>query len=361
MTSDNIVSMSREFWDECDAKEMIFLFRVPEIVVMGIFLFCTFASVLFRDYDPQLLPDIMSRRDGSFYVLANNSMNSYPIKLGGVYCLPHTLETCKGSKTIDICCAFLDDRNIVPYQQVNQISLISLSIILPCAILFLRTVCWRQINRRILKSSKVCNLYWFRCYWDAVIGLLASAVLQGLFCSYMKLLVGAPRPIYFALKLWSTAFPDYREDYRYNASQSFPSGHASLSMATLSFTALLLLNDAYSLIKDAGACSKVLMYLAICVFSISIWIGCTRVTDYWHFPVDVCAGWALGALFSGLSYVFQSGTAVDILRNIKIYLRQSQRAESVYTPLNSERGLLNPDGAALRQAGSLPSLLPAER
>lgn len=327
----------------------IFIFRVPELVIIGAFLFCTIASVLFRDYDPQLLPDIMSWKDGSFYVLANNSMNSYPIKLGGVFCLPHTLEMCKISKTIDICCAFLDDHNIVPYQQVNQISLMCLSIVLPCLILLIRTLCWRHVNRRILNSSKICNLYWFRSFWDAVVGMLSSAVLQGLFCSYMKLLVGAPRPIYFALKLWAMRYPDDRENYRYSASQSFPSGHASLSMATLSFTALLLLNDAYSMLKDGGIAGKFIMYLAVCIFSVSVWIGCTRITDYWHFPIDVCAGWCLGAVFAYLSYVFLSGTAVDILRNIKIYLKHSQRADSLYTPLNSERAAVEAEG---RVAGS---------
>eukprot|EP00611_Tribonema_gayanum_P028437 TRINITY_DN7311_c0_g2_i1.p4 TRINITY_DN7311_c0_g2~~TRINITY_DN7311_c0_g2_i1.p4 ORF type:complete len:115 (-),score=18.36 TRINITY_DN7311_c0_g2_i1:156-500(-) len=41
---------------------------------------------------------------------------------------------------------------------------------------------------------------------------------------------------------------------------------------------------------------------ALLSMACAIWVGMTRIQDYWHHPDDVFAGWALGALCARIGY-----------------------------------------------------------
>eukprot|EP01041_Mallomonas_annulata_P009107 gene9107-18872_t len=323
------------FWEEQTARDIIFLFRVPEIIFLLAVVISMLSSLLFISVEAHALPNIIISQGGSLETLSNNTLFSYPIKLGGVECWPETLSICVAkSDTVHMCCAFLYNENTYPNEQVTGLGLYSYSFLFPISILAVRSLIWRLIDRKMSNMYKVNNFYWFYIFWDAFIGLCASAVLQQAICFFLKETVAAPRPVYYALKIWASVHSSQREHFMNTATRSFPSGHSSLSMATLGYTALILFNDAYSFLQENNPfIAKTIAYMGISIFSISIWIGSTRIVDYWHFAVDVVAGWGLGMIFAFFSYVFMTGSALDILAKLKTFKKQSLDSTATYSPL----------------------------
>ena len=89
-----------------------------------------------------------------------------------------------------------------------------------------------------------------------------------------------------------------------DASRSFPSGHASISMVFLGHTSLCLLGAARCGVKttsiDLGN-FKILLCLG--PFFLALWISASRVKENDHWPADVVAGAIIGGLFASLFYL----------------------------------------------------------
>eukprot|EP01042_Synura_sphagnicola_P000514 gene514-546_t len=101
---------------------------------------------------------------------------------------------------------------------------------------------------------------------------------------------------------------DSRKSYRYTASQSFPSGHSEWTMSSCFYISLVLWRDASKLQGQHPGIGKVIAFLGVLLLLIPLWVGCTRIQDYWHFPVDVATGWLLGVLIAAFCFVFLSHT-----------------------------------------------------
>ncbi|KAG5180219.1 hypothetical protein JKP88DRAFT_246842, partial [Tribonema minus] len=83
-------------------------------------------------------------------------------------------------------------------------------------------------------------------HWDAWIGLLASLAMASLMTELTKLLVGRPRPNYYALKYFgehSVVDQGSIHDATRSANTSWVSGHSSLSLAGVLFLTLVLWRD----------------------------------------------------------------------------------------------------------------------
>eukprot|EP01083_Nonionella_stella_P134383 408946_1 len=122
--------------------------------------------------------------------------------------------------------------------------------------------------------------------------------------SVLKAVVGQPRPNFFAMCEWDadaekcTAESFYR---RHEARRSFPSGHASLSFASLGFVSLFLL---YRLVELDGRprfldgsqrqwiLPKVL--LSFSPIFLAFFVSISRIFDHYHSASDVTAGAVLG-------------------------------------------------------------------
>jgi hypothetical protein len=63
-------------------------------------------------------------------------------------------------------------------------------------------------------------------------------------------------------------------------------------MTALSFTALILLEDAQ---YSPPLPHLILIHTAVLCVVLALWVGATRVYDYWHTPADVVGGWLIGA------------------------------------------------------------------
>jgi membrane-associated phospholipid phosphatase len=78
-------------------------------------------------------------------------------------------------------------------------------------------------------------------------------------------------------------------------------------MCSFALVALLLLSDAWYAGRltqfEGSPHRKTAGYLALGLMLFPLWIGVSRVTDYFHFGADVIFGWLLGVFFSGFAYV----------------------------------------------------------
>jgi len=117
---------------------------------------------------------------------------------------------------------------------------------------------------------------WLRRRRGDVLILGASLAGAQLVSAVSKLLVARPRPDLVS-----------HEAQIYSA--SFPSGHTLMATVTWVTFAMLLAAD----FEDR----RVRDYLLLVAWTVAIAVGCSRVYLGVHWPSDVLAGWAIGALW----------------------------------------------------------------
>eukprot|EP00611_Tribonema_gayanum_P001055 TRINITY_DN10794_c0_g1_i5.p4 TRINITY_DN10794_c0_g1~~TRINITY_DN10794_c0_g1_i5.p4 ORF type:complete len:112 (-),score=52.10 TRINITY_DN10794_c0_g1_i5:415-750(-) len=72
-------------------------------------------------------------------------------------------------------------------------------------------------------------------------------------------------------------------------------------MAALLYVALVAWGDAGAL-RGARWRRTLAVTLILVLPFLSLWVGVTRIQDYWHFQDDVAAGWLVGALSAVLGH-----------------------------------------------------------
>jgi membrane-associated phospholipid phosphatase len=187
-------------------------------------------------------------------------------------------------------------------------------------------VVWWGFSSRVASSSAIPYLnykFWFFMYFESIVFLIFSSTYQTVVMEYIKVSVGAPRPIYHALNIWAAVTRD-RLGWRLEAHRSFPSGHSATTSSGMGAVILLLLSDAYLLRDHYPTAAKVVAHLSVIPFAITLYVGITRIRDYWHFPIDVAVGWVIGALMSVFSFLFLSGEAAKTF----LYLYDSDKNET---------------------------------
>ena len=156
-------------------------------------------------------------------------------------------------------------------------------------------------------------------YHNLLLAFLLCVLLNLLLTDSVKKLTGRPRPNFFALTHWQqydasgewgpgpdASASDIREAY-----QSFVSGHTSLSFAGLLFLAHFLfqqlsplspLHIAHSITVDRRRLSQLSrinnlpsLFIPFLPVALAMWIGLTRIVDYYHFCEDVLGGAVLGS------------------------------------------------------------------
>lgn len=112
-----------------------------------------------------------------------------------------------------------------------------------------------------------------RAAWVLLAGVLGAAVMSGL----LKRAFDRPRP---------ELVPYTTEVY----SASFPSGHATMSAATYLMLGLML--------AHVHRKRRVRAYIVTVSVVVALLVGVSRIYMGVHWPTDVLAGWALGALWA---------------------------------------------------------------
>eukprot|EP00611_Tribonema_gayanum_P000172 TRINITY_DN1011_c0_g2_i1.p1 TRINITY_DN1011_c0_g2~~TRINITY_DN1011_c0_g2_i1.p1 ORF type:complete len:374 (-),score=139.21 TRINITY_DN1011_c0_g2_i1:659-1780(-) len=261
--------------------------------------------------------------------IGKSSDLSYPIFLGGEECFEDDMATCTDAST-SVCCTELTNPNSGgPGEAVNTSELMMVSILFPVLALLLRAcLVGSRSDFCLTKALSLCgrrgrpaaaadgangdskpDWHALVCFssWDAWIGLLASLAMASLMTELTKLLVGRPRPNYYALRYFgehSIVDQGSIHDATRSANTSWVSGHSSLSLAGVLFLTLVLWRDVSVWLVRWGRPHRAWLPLvtAMAYFTL-IWIpiltllvGISRMRDYWHRPEDVLGGWIVGAL-----------------------------------------------------------------
>lgn len=328
---------------------------------------------------------------GNHIQAINNTLYGYPILLGvngNIECSLTTLSQCS-INSLATCCQGLFDVNTFPYQSVSDKLLIFLSIYLPLIIFFLHIIIWRYLLLRLLHDyqiiynsdnkslkvndiqlipkthdddfniheiqpvnklieikslnsiSNISNYYFLYVAYDIILGFIICIIFSSLLIEYMKERVGYPRPNYYTLQYMYKIFPENKYSLNQQSHRSFPSGHASTIATGLGYIIIFLLDQAYQFHKHIYnkkystyylLGNRIYVYLSIMFFIIIIWVGVTRIRDYWHFPSDVFSGWLIGFIISFICYF--SFTSPIRQSMIKFYLLfdglLDQRMNSIY-------------------------------
>lgn len=132
------------------SRNAVLLFRIPEalyvIITAGI-AFTLVSSNLIIPSSRMQIPDINFSNGGSNFI-AQNPVNSYPIRLSGFTCYAPELNACiitkqSGAAMSQGCCAELYDSSVEPYQQIPNPLLWILSIVIPFLFFIVRAAIWR--------------------------------------------------------------------------------------------------------------------------------------------------------------------------------------------------------------------------
>lgn len=153
-----------------------------------------------------------------------------------------------------------------------------------------------------------------------LIGLVICLLANSAFTETFKILFGEPRPSFFAIcnyqnytyALESNNFTKYNslttfgkfgdikncfasQDDIKDAFASFPSGHASLMFAGMTFATLILLNLKF---KNEFIVSFAHAIIPLGLYILATWVCITRVQDYKHRTYDVLGGAIFGTMIA---------------------------------------------------------------
>lgn len=179
--------------------------------------------------------------------------HTYPVRLGDTYCDPYQIKSCIDDPDLSTgCCNLIRERKIFPYESVSALVDLGMSILIPLLVLLIRNQLVFMKLHKTSHSAMGCvrtlrALYTeqFQLNWDILTALAMSLVLQNVFVDFLKEIVRESRPIYFALILWASVYPDdaARQHAENEASLSFPSGHSSTVAAGFALAIFILLDD----------------------------------------------------------------------------------------------------------------------
>jgi hypothetical protein len=240
-------------------------------------------------------------------VIGANADLSYPIYLDSEPCTYSDLVACGAGTTAGTtCCDALSDPSASgPESSVPTSELFLISFFLPAAILVLR-VC--LVGSRSRENSSCASWYERRAglqrlvpwkhvvgfhSFDALLGLLAETVLNGLVVEIIKISIGMPRVNYYALQYFaaeSAASEGKRDGWAHSSVTSFCSGHSSYSMGACVYLVLILWAD-FRGYKERmrgrhTAWTPILVSLVplslLCMVVGFAFVGLSRIWDYWH-------------------------------------------------------------------------------
>mmetsp|Transcript_4623 Transcript_4623/g.10031 ORF Transcript_4623/g.10031 Transcript_4623/m.10031 type:complete len:276 (-) Transcript_4623:429-1256(-) len=148
-------------------------------------------------------------------------------------------------------------------------------------------------------AAIVCTQLCRRCMHDlnqALLGLSSSLALALMLVCVVKNAVGRLRPDFLArcVPVDGECTGDLADVLE--GRKSFPSGHTSLSFAGLAYLSWYLLGKLWMCrsLRWSGHLWRLLFCTSPCV--LALWVGLSRIEDYWHHWEDVMVGCFLGNL-----------------------------------------------------------------
>eukprot|EP00005_Dracoamoeba_jomungandri_P003038 CAMPEP_0174261274 /NCGR_PEP_ID=MMETSP0439-20130205/11339_1 /TAXON_ID=0 /ORGANISM="Stereomyxa ramosa, Strain Chinc5" /LENGTH=283 /DNA_ID=CAMNT_0015345727 /DNA_START=1 /DNA_END=852 /DNA_ORIENTATION=- len=164
-------------------------------------------------------------------------------------------------------------------------------------------------------------------FHHACLGLCESLAFTLILTQVLKVSCGRYRPDWEDREDESSSV---QEDGR----QSFPSGHSSMSFASMTFLSLYLCGKLGFYRKNGGEVWKA--YVVLAPIAVSTCVAVTRVRDYHHHFSDILAGSIIGVAFAFMCYLtfyhslFGSKSHVPKIRKVgHYYLHLSEKDKGV--------------------------------
>lgn len=226
-----LAMLRSEYWDSLSKTSSEFWIKVIRVheVVMFLMILCIFAPLLsVVDFGAKLaIPTVL---DESFNTIGSNPLYGYPIQLNGHSCWPADLNMClQQPSSLDPCCTELYDKEANIEQTVSDGELMLIITCVSIGVLVLRCVMWQAVTSRHEKKQQrlrterpnseqseeihVDKRFWWKVLWDSLLALAISVIMTFIITDYVKEAVGAPRPNYYALQLFSSVYHSDRTQY----------------------------------------------------------------------------------------------------------------------------------------------------
>lgn len=146
----------------------------------------------------------------------------------------------------------------------------------------------------------------------ALVSALGCVMTTGMTTNFIKVNVGRFRP-HFVARCWPDGgIPVFEPDGRPRCNdaainplegmKSFPSGHTAWSTSGLAYATFFLLGKTGCFVGNSNGGGPFHLVLSLLPLGGSIWIGCSRMQDYWHHWEDVVVGFSLGIFMAWLFY-----------------------------------------------------------
>jgi len=154
-------------------------------------------------------------------------------------------------------------------------------------------------------ASILCTQLFRRCAHDlnqALLGLASSLALALTLVCIVKNGIGRLRPDFLARcrPVEGSCTGDIASVLE--GRKSFPSGHTSLAFAGLGYLSWYLLGKLWSCRSLRWSGSLWRLIICLLPWLLALWVGLTRIEDYWHHWEDVMVGCFLGNLTAFAMY-----------------------------------------------------------
>ena len=142
------------------------------------------------------------------------------------------------------------------------------------------------------------EIYKWKIAFDKLVAYGVAYMLQDFVVSFGKHYVGAFRPNFYAGCGWDNDIGICTVDFD-KGRRSFPSGHSS-SAAVVFVYLILAMNDIRANLRSQNnvpiVIDKLLFAVTLLSAFVFLYVGCTRIHDFWHHPEDVIAGFLIGGI-----------------------------------------------------------------
>jgi hypothetical protein len=188
-------------------------------ILAGLICQLILTSVSFED---MVIPEVVIS-DGSSTTLAMNPTYGYPLKLDGSLCFPEELSKCIDDPTLDKkCCEQLYDENSWPEETVTVLEEFLIIFFCVLTVAIIRLQLWKVTTQR--SGFEYCQKYWALILWDTLFGAFLAFEYSFFLTNFLKVSVSAPRPLYYAAKIYGSVHSDHRKPFRGDVySHSLPS------------------------------------------------------------------------------------------------------------------------------------------
>jgi hypothetical protein len=159
-----------------------------------------------------VIPEVVIS-DGSSTTLAMNPTYGYPLKLDGSLCFPEELSKCIDDPTLDKkCCEQLYDENSWPEETVTVLEEFLIIFFCVLTVAIIRLQLWKVTTQR--SGFEYCQKYWALILWDTLFGAFLAFEYSFFLTNFLKVSVSAPRPLYYAAKIYGSVHSDHRKPFR---------------------------------------------------------------------------------------------------------------------------------------------------